>query len=232
MSHLDALEFLTAMRSLKTAKNLFLLLILLSILTQAAGFVLVRFVGVLDALPEITEARPQASADETEDNTAASSQRQHEARQWQMILLWALPTSRFIALHGSVLLLVTLMCTAAVSLLGGGNGAAGLFGAVFWALLLLGLLIPWQLVLDPSIASGATFSFTELVDRTREVHPGWNPSAPSPQAQILYYARFGGYLLVVLLLWILIQVRYAHGFSAVVAPFVTKQAPPAPSPEQ
>jgi hypothetical protein len=187
-------EYAEAFDSVRLAKNIFWLLIAAAIVVQLASFVLVQFAGVLDEANQLpTTTQPQATA-----------------TGWYAVLHWILPAVKFIALASGLLLMLTLMFAVKLSLLERMGGVAGLMSAFFWSLVLFVLVVPWQDVLVDSFASGALYSLGDLVAGREQMDGEWG-------ASILYYARFVAYPVVTVLVWLVVQLKFARGYRQIVS---------------
>jgi len=185
-------QYATAFKSVRSAKNLFLLLVLLAILIQLGGFILVHFVGLTEA-PAVAEKQAEASG---------------RAEFWQNICLWAFPTSGFMALVAGVLLALTLLLAVKLSLLGRLGGVAGFISAFFWSLILLALLAPWQHLLRGAAGQGSLYGYFEL----EKLRSAWAGADAPWASKTLYYIRFLAYPAVTILVWAMVQWKFAGGY--------------------
>jgi len=193
-----------AFRSVRAAKNIFWVLLVVAVLAQVASFVLVDFVTVLGVPPG--------------DDAAASA--------WREVLDWALQATQFLAMVLCCLLVLTLLFGVKLSLIGRLGSTAGFLSAFFWSLLLLAALVPWQSAFTGRFACGALFTLPELLGEMAkmapEKEPGWLDKG-------LYYARFLAYPVIALLLSVATLAKSARGMrgAAATAPAAGAQ-PPAP----
>ena len=185
-------QYATAFKSVRSAKNLFWLLILLAILIQLGGFILVHYVGLTGA-PAVAENQAEATG---------------RAEFWQNICLWAFPTSGFMALVAGVLLMLTLLLAVKLSLLGRFGGVAGFISAFFWSLILMVLLTPWQYLLRGAAGQGALYGYTELT----RLRSAWAGADASWAHKMLYYVRFLAYPAVTILVCAVVQWKFAGGY--------------------
>ena len=210
-------EYSRAFASVRAAKNWFWWLILVALLVQALAFVLVRFVGVVD-LDKLAEAKepaakvvPAVPAPKAPATTAPAegTKAAGDADAWSLLLGWALPVSKFVAMGSAILLSLSLLLAANVSLVGRSPGVAGYVSAFFWSLLLCLFLVPWQQTLPgSSILCGATYNFGELTSQTHLV----TSSSPAWGKHLYYYSRFVAYPVFVVLLWLMVQVKFGQGY--------------------
>lgn len=217
-------EYAVAFRSIRAGKNFFAMVIALCIVAQLAGFVLVRFAGVTDA-PAAASSGPAsrpASRPTVEINAAAVQRAAtwrnviglalpQRAATWRNVIGWALPATKFAAPAACLLMLFVLTLALNLSLLERVGGVAGFISAFFWALILLAMLIPWQHAPWTSYAKGALFNLGDLEVAT------WGLAAGSATAldQIVYFVRFIGYPVLALLVWLVVQVKFARGYRRV-----------------
>lgn len=189
MQFCDALQYLGRMR------NWLVLLLLLCLLAQIAAFILVDFAGVLG----------------TGDDFAVSD---GDAEIWRTTLIFSLAATKFLGLVGGLLLMLTIMFSVKVSLVGRVGATSGFLGAFFWSLVLLAVLMPWQQILNSSVASGATFNLEQFGRRAALVRGKFGASddlATVPR-QIVYYARFLAYPVVAILMVLLVSLKFKGGF--------------------
>ena len=205
--NIEPKEFLAGLNLLRRAKNIFCFLLVLAVLIQIAAFVLVNWVNVIDAassvvlygLPEGQEASGGLG----------------EPELWYDVLMWVLPFTRIIAVVCGMLVIITMMFAASLSMISGQGGIKSFFGAFFWSLLLLAAVLPWQMIMKGSLVSGAMYNLGELIKLSQESVKPWASQETSTWAQVPYYARFLGYPILVLMVWIVVQVKFARGFRIV-----------------
>ena len=219
-------EYVTAMKSVRCAKNVFFLVLVLAILTQLAAFAVINFTDKLDAA-----YRPAAGADAPEATQAAAM--------YKHSLGAAMKVARFVAPVAAALAALSLFTGLIVTLVGRLDGAAGLSGAMFWSLLLIVFLVPWQQASSPAVGLGAMSSLEELATESGRVVKGWGHKAHGSWDHILFYARFLGYPVVALLTWLAVQIKFAQGYKRMIASTVVDavteeraEPEPADNPEQ
>lgn len=186
-------EYAEAFDSVRLAKNIFWLLIAAAIVVQLASFVLVHFVGVTDNAGQFASTQPSSSA-----------------TWWYHMLHWVMPAVKFIALVAGLLLMLTLIFAVKLSLLERMGGVAGLMSAFFWSLVLFAILVPWQDVLVDSFASGALYSLGDLTGSRARLGEAWTDT-------VIFYARFVLYPVVTVLVWLVVQMKFARGYRAIVS---------------
>lgn len=255
-SNLTAPEYAAAFKSARTAKNICLFAIFVALGLELASMFMVRFVGVLDPLevrlvPAVkiaqvveaplagttmpalapttkpaVKARPAAMIGKTEpvSETAIAN-----AVMWRESLTWVLDATKTLAPIICVLLVLALLLAVMLSLVGRLGGIAGLTSALFWSLVLLMLLTPWQHIFQGRFACGAMYSLEELLAQTRTVEPSWGAQDVSLLTRSTYYGRFAGLPVVTLLVWITVLVKFAIGGSRMTLPAPITSVPVAPA---
>lgn len=204
-------EYYSVLSTVRRAKNCLWWLIVLSLVVQITAFVLVRFAGVVDEAPQLAD-RIQADAGQaaTAPADVPDDEATGSALIWYYTLHWLLPTTKFIALSAGMLLILTMLAAAVVSLVGRTGGAAGFTSGFFWTLLLGVFLIPWQQIIGSAFACGALYNLTDLVNLTDRII--WNAKDVTVIKRILYYDRFIGYPVFVILLCLVVQAKFARGW--------------------
>ncbi len=217
-------EYVEALRSTQTAKNLFWWAIAVAIVVQLGAYVLIRFVGAIDAAPQLAS---QITAETQYDQVTVD-----RAEVWYDLLYWLLPGMKFLAVVSCTLLVLTLLLAVKLSLVGRLGGIAGFISAFFWSLILFVIVIPWQQVLHGAFVSGSLYSLEDLVRWTETVRAAWGAEDVSLVDHIFHYARFIAFPLMTLLVWFLVHIKFARGVTTVMFPPVVTTAPAAPSAPQ
>lgn len=204
-------EFVTALRTTRFAKNIFLAIIALAIVTQLVVFSMVRWGGYIDGLylqPDVSaasETQPSVTGVVVSDTALGR----------QAMLNWILAAGKFFALVSGVLLCMTLLFGINVVMLGRLGGTASFVSAFFWSLIALAMLIPWQQVYNGSIASGALFNLQELQSRISEVKASWGANEPSLMRHLYVYMKGLVYPMVLLFVMILVGLKSHRGLRRV-----------------
>ena len=209
-------EYAIAFRSIRAAKNLAATLIILCILAQIGATLAVHFARVFDELPIAASPTPQTlPAGETapepaaEPTTRPSDSDVKFAAICRVLMEFGLPGTRFAALVLCLLLVLMVMFAVKLSLVERIGGVAGFMSAFNWSLILLMMLVPWRPILSSSLSCGALFSFTELTSADSALG-----KTPSQIDQVFFYARFIAYPCVAMFTCLLVQTKFAKGFSA------------------
>jgi len=206
-------EYAIAFRSIRAAKNFAATLIILCILTQIGATLAVHFARVLDALPTAatpTAARTLPAAEAgAEPATQPADSDVDFAAICSVLLKYGLPGMRFAALVLCLLLVLMVMFAVKLSLVERIGGVAGFMSAFNWSLILLMMLVPWQQILSSSLSCGALFNFNELTRADSALG-----ETPGQLDQLLFYARFIAYPCVALFTCLIVQMKFAKGYSA------------------
>ena len=208
-------DYLDAFRSVRLAKNLCWIAVFLALATQVFGFVMVSFVGKIDAAPSLGIDYGVVVA----PTAPYSPETVEQAEAWYQVLYWLMPTAKFVGLVAAMLLSLTLLLALKLSLLGRLSGVAGFVRAFFWSLILLAMVIPWQqFPAESSFASGVLCSLGYVVRHTQKMLALWGgPQSVELLDQILYYGRFLAYPGIALLIWLTIHLKFAKGLRMVKA---------------
>ncbi len=198
-------EYSAAIRSVRRAKNLFWLLTALAIVAQLVVFGLVAWGGTVDALYGPAEAVSQPATEPADDEAL------DRAESWRTNFQGVLAGSQFLAMVVGLLLAMSLLLSVQVALAGRLGGVAPLLSAFFWSLVLVAFLIPWQLAFARSPMPGALFDYNELYTRTLEVKASWGATDVSILTLIFYHARFLAYPILVVLIWLLVDLKFRSG---------------------
>ncbi|MBN1941840.1 MAG: hypothetical protein JW849_00950 [Phycisphaerae bacterium] len=205
-------EYTLAMKTVKRFKNLFLLLILVSVLFQANSFILLEFTHLLEPSESETSAEsedpsfPPGLVKPTPPTPKA-------AEVYLQVMRWALPITKFLALACGVMLAISLMFAAGLSLLGRGQGTPQVVGAFFWSVILLSMVIPWQQVYASSVACGALYSAMEL-QQARDL---FRVSDKTALDVAFFYGRFLAYPALAFVIWWIVAVKFAGGYRRMTA---------------
>jgi len=122
-------------------------------------------------------------------------------------LVWVMRFVNAVAVLTATLYCLTILFSLKVSMLGRLGGINHITRAFFLSLLALVLLLPWNKVFD-SVIYGAMFTPAEMVE-------WFSNKADNILGIALYYLRFCGYWVLVLLLLILAQLRSSRWSGAI-----------------
>jgi len=233
-----------AFAAIRTAKNWILLLVLATLLIDLGAFMAVRFWPTLDGsesfqaelahlrrppTPPVTFTRPAPAtkpagpAPTTRSIPPAAAARPAPlapataaGEHFYWILGAALPVVRTIGLIAALLLAAYLLVAVNVALAGGLAGTGLLVGAFSWGLVLTAMFVPWNLTFGGVVVTGVLFDRRELIVGTAEV--AWGAGEVDWATNLLYYARFAGYQLLAILLWLLVQLKFAGAVRRMTVP--------------
>ena len=114
-------------------------------------------------------------------------------------LSWVVRIANAVLILTASLYCLSMLFSLKISMLGRLGGINHISRAFFLSLLMLILLLPWQRIFG-SMVPGAIFTPEELVE--------WTSTEPGDVLdRVIYYLRFSGYWLLILLLLILSQIR-------------------------
>jgi len=117
-------------------------------------------------------------------------------------LIWLIRFFNFLLVPVACFYCLTLLFSLKISMLGRLGGINHISKAFFLSLFMLVLLLPWQRFF-PAVAVGMIYTPEELLNARATVCE----SGCSPMDTILYYLRFSGYWLLVMLLLVFAQFR-------------------------
>jgi hypothetical protein len=228
-------DYMDAFSTARAAKNIFLIVLLVAILTQVAAFVAVQFFDVVDPLhatrsasdandavatgdanatPAAANAAP-ADANRPTTRPAVKAELVSETTYFiDELLTWGLPGAKFFALVMALLLCVTLLICLMLAVSERLGGVGMLTSSFFWSLVLLAIVTPWQQLLLGNVACGALYNKGELYSWVRSIKPSWGGHGDI-YSKILFYARFLGYPVLGLLIWLVTQLKFARGLQEV-----------------
>lgn len=213
-------DYAGAMRTIRAARGLFLLLLLLSLLTHLGVYGLGRWTRLLSDTeaaqqesqsPVATEAeQPQTPSLAAADVTGTSDPdvpAEGVAWLYYLVKMW-LPLSEFVGQVACAALLLCYLLNANVALSGQLGGVRGSLSGFFWMLVVLALLFPWHRWLGEGPGEmqipGVYLAFEEATQLPTEF-------ADRP-AEVLHYVRFLGYPLLVLVIAVVGDRKYAKGY--------------------
>jgi hypothetical protein len=206
-SMIETTDCLEAVGVFRSWKNFFFIIVLLCLLIVQVSFWLVDTKIIAPDNASIVAEGPVAATDTSQDPNEASTAKESRLSS----LFGFLPRvkfpqlSRVIQVSNGVLVItatlywLAILFSLMVSLIGRLGGIRHISRAFFLSLIMVVLLVPWQKIMGSNVM-GAVYSPEELVN--------WINSKGSGLVNtILYYLRFSGYWLVVLLLLFMSQMR-------------------------
>jgi hypothetical protein len=205
-SHRAVLEdHFDALRMVRAAGVLFLILVIVALAVQIGLYCAVRFGGVLAGSPG-SPACPVATAT-APTAPPPGAKTAHRAETWGPVVEILAPMCRIVGLVAACLLALTYFIGMNVCLAGRLSGASGTTSAFFWSMLLVGLLFPWQRLFPPAgvCTWGVFCDFAEL-QHVAVVKPAGLVD------HILHYARYLGYPGLAILIALLAGLRFGCGY--------------------
>ena len=122
-------------------------------------------------------------------------------------LVWIIRIANAVLILAATLYCLTLLFSLKVSMLGRLGGISHITRAFFLSLLALVLLLPWQRVFSPAVI-GAMFTPEEMVE-------WFSNRSPDLFDGIIYYLRFCGFWMLIVLLLVLAQIRSSRWAGAI-----------------
>ena len=230
---LDTTDCLEAVGVFKGWKNFMFIITILCLLLLQASFWLVHLGLVrIEQEPATQEASPVAAAaadvnrpadvndvaaTDPNDPNATTVTQPAESKPARKGFLpfeitfdhvsWAVRFVNAVAALAAIIYCLTTLFSLKVSLMGRLGGINHISRAFFISLLMVVFLLPWQIVFGPGLP-GAIYLPSELAQAC-SAKPG------GIFEQVLYYLRFSGYWLLVVLLLILAQLRSSRWTGAI-----------------
>ena len=205
-------EYAQAMRSIRAAKNVFWMIVLLAILIQISVFLLVHVWPKIHChVLQTTAQAAMAPAPAGEPASAPATPVVNWANwaSWSQLLHWLLPVTMFVGAVSAMLLTLSILFGVLIALLGRRPGLATMISAFFWSLILLAAMIPWQQVMPGNFITGATFNLADL-----KWWESWGAKA-SIWEHLWLYGRFLGFLGAALVVAIIVQAKFAIASRAI-----------------
>ena len=201
------LDYSGAIKTVRGARSVFLLLLILSLLAHIGIYCAARWTNVLQTT-ETVKAEIEAPSPEVAHGTIDLEEPVEELSRAYYAIELALPLTEFIGQISCGALLLCYLLAVNVALSGRLGGVRGSISAFFWTVVLLALLFPWDRWLgglrDQIQVPGVYFSFAEIKDLPTEF--------AGKVVQVLHYVRFLGYPVLALIIALVGDRRYAKGF--------------------
>lgn len=200
-------DYEAALRTVRSARGVFLVLLTLSLVVHVAAFCAVRWGNILTVAHAAEEeiASPEMSVvatGEPENGQAAA-----DAMFMGTLLQTLLPLAEFIGQASCAVLALCFLASGQICLAGGLGGVRGSLSAFFWMLVLLALLFPWGRWLSGVQIPGVYLTFAELETFSTDFDDRLH--------EVLSYVRFLGYPVLALLIALVGDSRYARGYRLV-----------------
>jgi hypothetical protein len=199
-------DYAAALGTIRAARGVFLLILVLSLLAHIAAYSAVRWGDVL-APKETLELQLASPATDTATVAVADPETAATFSNWYYLIELLLPLAEFLGQVSCVLLTLSFLFAALVCLSGGLGGVRGSISAFFWILVLLALLFPWGRWLGdaPGVVQipGIYYTFDELRQLPGEFRGQLH--------EVLHYVRYIGYPVLGLLIALTANSRFARG---------------------
>ncbi|MFH0980631.1 MAG: hypothetical protein V2A79_03720 [Planctomycetota bacterium] len=203
-------DYSAALRTIRAARGVFLLILILSLLVHVGAYSAARWGNVLKPLEEIQRqlATPTSRAAVHVQPDAETAE---TFSSWYYLTQLVLPLAEFLGQVSCGLLTLSLLFAALVCLSGRMGGVRGSIAAFFWLLVLLALLFPWGRWLGHTLEAvqvpGVYFTFDELCRLPLEFR--------GPLDEGIHYMRYLGYPLLALLIAFTGDRRFSRAYRLV-----------------
>ena len=161
---------------------------------------------------DVNEAARKVVGEANEPAEATSAEPQQPAKEDSLFgitfghLAWLVRFVNVVLILTATLYCLTMLFSLKISLIGRLGGINHICRAFFLSLIMLVLLLPWQRAFG-CVVAGAMYTPCELKE--------WSAETSGIFCSILYYLRFTGYWLLIVLLLILSQVRSCRWTKAI-----------------
>jgi hypothetical protein len=235
-------DYAGALRIIASARSLFLVLLVLSLLVHAGAYTLARWSPDVLGLEPVADRRPSPkapartdappAAQDAEGEEAAPAQAEEakapaavkqapdvsseeplpdetalvRSGQLRQFMEMMLPLAMFVGLGSTVLLLGCYLLSVNVALSGRLGGVQGSLAALIWMAVVLLLIIPWAQCADGwgVPVPGVYVTADQLMNLPTEF--------VNVTARVIHYVRYLGYPLLIFLVVVAGDRRYARGY--------------------
>ncbi len=203
-------DYAGAMRAISSARGLFLLLLILSLLLHVGVYCCSRWTGIFAptqaAADEIASPAPPVAPGTIDLEEAA----QEDFASIYYAVRLVMPLAEFVGQLSCGALVLCYLLAANVALSGRLGGVRGSISAFFWMVVVLALLFPWDRWLGDVRGQvqvpGVYVTFEEVTDLPDDL------ADRTVVGQALHYARFLGYPLLAFVIIMIGDRRYAKGY--------------------
>ena len=196
---------IAALKILGRGVTIFSILIVLALLIQAGGFVSL-YLQEEEKEPETKKSFVLSQPSKT---VAAATQDDGVPG----ALVWLYPMAKLLGFVGSVMLVLTLMLAAILSVSASGQATPIMIGTFFWGIIILALASPWQDLLRGALLQGSLYNLQDLVDWVEQVRPS-NGGPVSTASLVHFFIRFLGLPFVTFVTVIFVRARFQAGRKA------------------
>jgi hypothetical protein len=174
--------------TIRSAKNICMILVLLCLLGELAVAVMVGFCSCGQSLT--------VTSMPAELKTSA--------------MVGLLSACQVVAPAACLIAAIAMLLAAMLALQARVGGTGKYISGFFWAIVLLLVLVPWQQFMQGLTVMGVLPSFQQLIADTRDINPSvCNASTWQPCG--LFYARYLAYPVFAILIWTVVMVKFAKG---------------------
>lgn len=199
-------DYAGALQTVRAARSIFLLLLVLSVLSHIGIYCAARWTQVLTTTETVQEEIESPADDAAPGTIDLEEPVQQSARVYYLVKM-ALPLTEFIGQVSCGALLLCYLMATNIALSGRLGGVRGSIASFFWMVILMALLFPWDRWLgdlrDQVQIPGAFLTFAEISDLPAEFS--------SRLTEVLHYVRFLGYPFMVFLIAVVGDRRCAKG---------------------
>lgn len=176
-------EHLSALETLRKAKNILILVAVAAPVLHLAAWVAVQFFGVLDARPRGAASTVTASAPADPSAAAPATETVADAAarvdRWDRTIRGTLPLAEFAGRCAMVLLTITLLLAVLVCLSGRLAGVSSLISALYVAVFVGVLFIPWERIAPAETNAFCVFT---TVDKLKQRYDARSALRAAPVA--------------------------------------------------
>jgi len=194
---------IASLKTLGRAVTMFSMLIVLALLIQAGGFVSLY----------LQKEEPETTASFTLADpsvTVAVAARDHGV---SGALTWLYPLAKFLGFVGSVMLVITLMLAAVLSVSATAKKKKIMIGAFFWGVIVLALASPWQELLRGALLQGSLYNLQDIIDWLGRIRP--SDGEPVSAAKMMhFFIRFLGLPFTTFVAVVFVKARFHAGRKA------------------
>jgi hypothetical protein len=194
---------IASLKTLGRGVTMFSMLIVVALLIQAGGFVSLY----------LQKEKPETTASFTLADPSATVA--VAAREYGVsgALAWLYPLAKFLGFVGSVMLVITLMLAAILSVSTSGKGTPIMIGAFLWGIIILALASPWQDLLRGALLQGSLYNLQDITDWLGRIRPS-NGEPVSTAKMVHFFIRFMGLPFATLVAVVFAKARFNAGRKA------------------
>ena len=194
---------MAALKTLGRGVNLFSMLIVIALLIQAGGFISLY----------LDKEEPETTASFALTDPSATVAVAAQDHGISGALVWLYPLAKFLGFVGSVMLVITLMLAAILSVSSAGKETSIMIGAFFWGVIVLALASPWQELLRGALLQGSLYNLQDIIDWLGRIRP--SDGEPVSSAKMMhFFIRFLGLPFTTFVAVVFVKARFHAGRKA------------------